>query len=197
MSETRVPDHTADAPPDSSNAVLGMGIFLVSLSILFAATMVGYIVVRLRAEQWPPPGTPALPWTMWLSTAILIGCSFAIHRALIKVRSGEQPALRRAMMASLILGILFLLVQTLNWAQLIQAQMTVRSSLYAFTFYTLTGLHALHVIAGVIQLEIVTRRTWRGIYTPESHLGIRLSAMYWHFLDAVWLVMFLCLMALS
>jgi len=185
------------AASPSSIHVLGMAIFLVSLTILFIASTAGYIIVRLRATEWPPPGTPPLPWGLWLSTAVLIGCSVAIHRALLAARQDAQPSLRRSMAAALALGTAFLVVQSVNWAQLVEAEMTIRASLYAFTFYTLTGLHAVHVIGGLIQLAVVTRRAFSGAYSADSHIGVTLSAMYWHFLDAIWLVLFLCLMALS
>lgn len=185
------------SPSASSVHVLGMAIFLISLTILFAATMAGYIIVRLRAAQWPPPGTPSLPWGLWISTAILIGCSAAIHRALLKARQGDQRTLRHSLVAAFACGAGFLAAQTINWISLVAVELTIKSSLYAFTFYTLTGLHAAHVIGGLVQLGIVTRRAFEGRYGPGAHIGVTLSAMYWHFLDAMWLVLFLCLMALS
>lgn len=181
----------------SSLYVMGMSLLLLSLTILFAASMVGYVIVRLRAPVWPPAGTPPLPWGLWISTVILLGCSLTIHLALNHARENRQAGLRRMMLAATLLGAAFLVLQALNWIDLIAAQMTIRHSLYAFTFYTLTGLHALHVMAGVGQLAFVTRRAWAGAYGPSQHIGVTLSAMYWHFLDLVWIVMFACLLMLS
>ena len=88
-------------------------------------------------------------------------------------------------------GFHFLLVQTWNWWGLIAAKMTATSkNLYAFTFFMLTGLHAAHVIGGVILLGVVTARAAQGRYGSGRHNGVTYAAMYWHFLDAVWIVLF-------
>jgi cytochrome c oxidase subunit III len=173
---------------------LGMAVFLVSLSMLFAASMVGYLVVRLRAEAWPPPGMPRLPSGLWVATAVIVGCSVTIHRALLAARRGLQQPMVRWLGATLGLGALFLILQAMNWWGLITARMPMQANLYAFTFYMLTGLHAAHVIGGLIPLGVVTSKARRGAYSAGSHPGVEYSAMYWHFLDAVWLVMFATLL---
>ena len=67
-------------------------------------------------------------------------------------------------------------------------------NLYAFTFYMLSGLHGLHVVGGLVALAVAALKAGRGAYTPESHEGVEFASMYWHFLDAVWFVMFVVLM---
>ena len=69
-------------------------------------------------------------------------------------------------------------------------EMTANSSLYGFTFYMLTGLHGVQVIGGLIPLAVVTFQAFRGRYTATDHRGVTYGAMYWHFLDGMWLVMF-------
>lgn len=169
---------------------LGMTLFLISLGMLFAASMVGYVVVRLRAPEWPPAGTPALPWGLWVSTAILLLSSVTMHWAMVSVLKGRQEYLRAAMLITTLLGVLFLFTQTINWIYLLVLHVTATSNLFAFMFYLLTGLHALHVVGGVATLIVVTFRAHEGVYTVERHQGIRHCGMYWHFLDCVWLVMF-------
>jgi len=171
-----------------------MWIFLATLGMLFLASIAGYLVVRLRADAWPPPGMPRLPSGLWASTAVLLAASFAVHRALRNVRLGETSALRRWLLATFGLGVLFLVLQTANWWGLVTAEVTWRTkNLYAFTFFMLTGLHAAHVVGGLVQLGVVTVKAWLGRYGSGHHPGVLYSAMYWHFLDAVWVVLFLVL----
>jgi cytochrome c oxidase subunit III len=189
------PDPPA-APAASRLGRLGMVLFLVALGVLFAASMTGYLVVRLRAPTWPPAGSPRLPAGLWISTLILLVSSLTMHVALGRARRGQNEALRNWLLVTLLLGIAFLVSQLLNWSRLVTAQpLRAQANLYAFTFYMLTGLHGAHVLGGLVPLGLTTTRAGGGRYTPESHEGIVHLSMYWHFLDAVWLVMFLVLMA--
>ena len=171
--------------------VLGMWIFLATLTVLFLASIVGYLIVRLKAEAWPPPGMPRLPSGLWLATALLLAGSVTVHRALSKIRTGQPTAAVRYLGATLTLAILFLGTQTWNWWGLVAAKMTATTkNLYAFTFFMLTGLHAAHVVGGVILLAVVTTKAARGRYGSGRHGGMTYAAMYWHFLDAIWIVLF-------
>ncbi len=162
--------------------VLGMGIFLVTLAVLFFAAIVGYLVVRLRATDWPPPGMPRLPPGLSLATILLVAASVAIHRARRAIRAGADTVCTRWLAATLALAVAFLAVQAWNWWGLIRLRLTAASNLYAFTFFMLTGLHAVHVLGGIVLLVIVLART------RES--GVTYAAMYVHFLDAIWILLF-------
>jgi cytochrome c oxidase subunit III len=118
-----------------------------------------------------------------------------IQRAVVSIRLGQIRNSARWLTATLVLGVLFLVSQTVNWWGLITAQMTAYTkNLYAFTFYMLTGLHAAHVSGGLILLAIVISRARRGRYGSGHHEGITYAAMYWHFLGVVWLVLFAVLL---
>lgn len=162
--------------------VLGMGIFLATLAVLFIAAIVGYLVVRLRATDWPPPGMPRLPSGLWLATLVLLAASATIHRARHAIRAGALRTCKRWLAATLGLTVTFLCVQSWNWWGLIRLHMTAASNLYAFTFFMLTGLHAAHVIGGIVLLAIVLART--------RSSGVTYAAMYVHFLDAIWVLLF-------
>jgi cytochrome c oxidase subunit 3 len=171
-----------------------MTIFLVSLSVLFAASIVGYLMVRLRAAQWVPPGTAPLPLGLWLSTLLLLLSSVTMHGAVLAIGGGKRALSTRLLLTTLGLGVAFLLSQTYNWWRMVAVDAVLATkSLYAFTFYMLTGLHALHVIGGLIPLARTTWRSHKGVYSWADFTGIRLMAMYWHFLDAVWIVLFVIL----
>jgi heme/copper-type cytochrome/quinol oxidase subunit 3 len=175
--------------------LMGMYLFVLSLGMLFGASVVAYLVLRSENQPWPPPGFPTLPRSLWLSTAIILLCSIAIHGAMAAVRRDDQPALRRGLLYTLLLGLVFLGSQTYAWAQIVH-QLNVANLLasqYVKLFYLLSGLHAVHVLGGLISLGIITRRARAGIYGPENHVGVSCSAIYWHFLDAVWCVLFVVL----
>ena len=171
-------------------APLGLALFLASLAVLFTASLVGYAAVRLRAEQWPPPGMPALPPGLWVSTTLLLISSVTMHAALRGVRRGDARALRVGLVATTALGVLFLVSQVVSWWALVSLRVTAGANLYAFTFYLLTALHGAHLLAGLVPLGVTTRRAFAGRYGQGDHQGVVLIAMYWHFLDGVWLVLF-------
>lgn len=170
--------------------VLGMWLFLASLAVLFAAAIVGYLIVRLKAADWPPPGMPRLPGGLGLATLILIVASVTVHYALRAIRAGESAAASRRLAATLVLTSAFLGLQTWNWWMLMRAHLSATSNLYAFTFFMLTGLHAVHVLGGIGLLGAVWIRARLGRYGCGHHPGITYAAMYVHFLDAVWLVLY-------
>ena len=177
--------------------VLGMWVFLASLAVLFIAAIVGFLIVRLRADGGPPTAPLRLPIGMWAATMVLLAGSVSIHRALHAIRGGRQTACSRLLAVALVLGVLFLAVQSWNWWELIRRSLTASSNLGAFTFFMLTGLHAAHVIGGFALLAIVWERSRRGRYDGQLHSGVTYAAMYWHFLDGVWLVLFAVLFTLA
>ena len=171
--------------------ILGMWIFLATLGMLFAASIGGYLAVRLRAPEWPPPGMPRLPRGLWITTLVIVACSVTISRAVASIRLGQTTRSSRWLVTTFWLGVLFLVAQSVNWWGLVMANVTARTkNLYAFTFYMLTGLHAAHVVGGLILLGVVAVRARRGRYGSGQHAGITYAAMYWHFLDAVWVLLF-------
>jgi cytochrome c oxidase subunit 3 len=195
-------DNSTMKPIDSSQeyrsdlGVMGMLLFLASLTMLFGASIIGYLVVRFRQPEWPPPNMPDLPAGLWISTIILILCSISIHFALTAIKNDHQFGLRKWISITTFLAILFLIFQTINWWLLIQIEFTANINLYAFTFFMLTGLHALHVIGGIIQLSIVMYKSFNQQYNSNYYPGILYSAMYWHFLDGIWITMFILLLIL-
>lgn len=179
---------------DAGAGHLLVALLVAALSMGFGAVLVFYLHSWARAEAWPPPGMPALPRGLWLSTAILLASGATMQTALRAARVGRWRRLRRAMGATLALGALFLVSQTVNWGVAVAAGMP--TGLYTTGFYLLTGLHGAHVLGGLLPMAIVTRRAFRGEYSPARHAGVAWLAMYWHFLDAVWLVLFLLLVFL-
>lgn len=176
--------------PGLASGPLIMRLFLVSLSMAFGAVLMFYFVMRARAPIWPPPGTPALPLGLWLSTTIILASSVTMHVAVRGARRDRQTMLCAAMLATLLLAVAFLVSQTVNWLLAVAAKMPPGASMFAITFYLLTGLHALHIAAGLVPLSVVTVRAFRGRYSPASSAGVALCATFWHFVDVIWVIIF-------
>jgi heme/copper-type cytochrome/quinol oxidase subunit 3 len=176
-----------------SPAQLGMFIFMLSLSVLFAASLIGFALTRLYSETWRTADMPALPAGLFGSTALIAGLSAAAQYALVCARRNRFDALGRALLLTFVLAFAFLAGQTMNWLHMLQGFAPGARSLYAFTFYAMTGLHALHVVGGFVPLAIVTARARRKEYTSSHHEGLKLCVQYWHFLGAVWLVLLVAL----
>ena len=157
--------------------------------ICLGASLVGYLLVRFNADQWPPAGIPPVPGTLWISTAVLILSSFTVHGAIAGIREGNRRALRSGLVLTLLLGVTFLVSQILNGLPIYKALLGRTKEVYSFTFFLLTALHAIHIIGGFIPLGMVTRNAFAGRYTPKDHTGVALTATYWHYLDVVWFVL--------
>jgi cytochrome c oxidase subunit 3 len=112
---------------------------------------------------------------------------FAAQGAL---QANRQLPARRALGIALLLGLGFLACQGWNWVAALRAGLVPHTGMFAITFYLMTGLHALHTLGGLVPLAIVNVRAARGAYTPFRRAGVHYCALYWHFVDAVWLVMF-------
>jgi cytochrome c oxidase subunit 3 len=195
--DSRLPPLYGSGKTTPGVGAMGMSILIVSLSVLFVASMVGYLVVRGRNPEWSAPGTPGLPPGLWASTMVLLFSSVTMHGALRSVRLGRGPAFRTFMLLTTLLGFAFLVSQALAWMALAQRHLTAGRNLYAFTFYMLTGLHGAHVIGGLIPLCVVTTHAFHGRYSREHHPGVQYVSMYWHFLDIVWLVLFTLLVVVG
>lgn len=178
-------------PVSAEAGLLGMRLFLAALGMLFAAAVVGFLVVRLRAPAWPPSGTHGLPILgLWFATAILAALSFALSRAERALLADRQHPFRRALTAALALAVVFLVAQAVNWWEMIAAGAVPRSSMLAFGFFVLTALHALHVIGGLPPLAATVARARAGRYDASRRHGVHWVAMYWHFLGAAWIALF-------
>lgn len=177
-----------------------MRVFLVSLGMLFAASLVGFAVVRWQLGQrslWPAD-LPPLPSGLLLSTLILIASSVTMQWALNGIRAGRGERLRSGLLLTMLLGIGFLLMQMRCWlvwlAPISQQWSQADEFRFALTsFYVLTGLHALHVVGGIVPMAIVTRNAFRDAYSADFFPGVQYTAMYWHFLGAVWIILYAAL----
>lgn len=180
----------------------GLSLLLAALGMLFGASLVFFVVLKLHLLQPGviAPPMPPLPLGLWLSSFLIVGCSMTIHLALHSVRLGRQQLFRLALLATAVIALFFLASQITAWLPLVRAQAAVvraagsHLNFVALAFYMLAVLHALHVIGGLIPLGVTSAAAWRGAYSPEHWLPVKHLAMYWHFLDVVWLLIFVTLL---
>ena len=173
----------------------GITLLIISLSVIFAATMILLLVFRysiLAGTAWHDPTILTLPKSLWLSTALIVISSLAIHRALAAIRRDDERGLVSALALTFALGILFLFIQSWNWYE-VYAQIAGSPNprnFYVVFFYMLTVLHALHVLGGLIPMARTLAKARRHVYSRNFHPGVRYCVAYWHFLTVVWLIFF-------
>lgn len=168
----------------------GLVILMVSMSVLFTASIIAYVWTRLVNPVWKTPEMPELPLGLFGSTVMIAGMSASMHIAMRDVRQNKNESLLRDLWLALAFGIAFMLGQALNWRTMAPGlNAPVPHPLYPFTFYMLTGLHAAHVVGGFIPLGITIANARRRRYTSSEHEGLRLCRQYWDFLGVVWLIL--------
>ncbi len=156
---------------------------------LFSNEAIQYSRVEFTGGHWPPKGIEVLdPWHLpLLNTLLLLTSGTTVtwaHHALLK---GDREGLKKGLLATIVLGLIFTSVQAYEYAH---APFAFKNSIYGSTFFMATGFHGAHVIIGTIFLFVCLMRALKGHFTPKQHFGFEAAAWYWHFVDVVWLILF-------
>jgi len=162
---------------------------MISMTMMFAGLTSAYVVSKAR-EDWV---SFDLPSAFYISTLFIIGSSLSFILAKRTLMAGDQGKTTSLLALTMLLGIGFIFYQFTGFGQLIDAGLytTGKQSNVASSFlYVITGAHLLHIFAGMIVLATVLYRNVTGKYTPASHLGFSLGAIFWHFVDALWIYLF-------
>jgi heme/copper-type cytochrome/quinol oxidase subunit 3 len=173
-----------------------MRLFLASLAVFFVGAAVLVCALRVTSSRWPPVGSVQLPVGVWVSTALLLLCSASVEWAARSVRRESLRALRIGLLLTLAGGIGFLLSQCQNWLALHSAGQTVRANTFVGLFYVLSALHLIHVLGGLIPLSIVALRCLSAAPPRRWLRRVPLCGLYWHFLDAAWVLLLAVMMLL-
>src|SRR3989442_943261 len=143
------------------------------------------------ARRDSPADLPRLPLGMtFLNTLVLFASTVPMSRALGAVRRDDRPTLVRTLGLTALLGTTFLSVQGLEWVRLVRHGLTLGSSMYGATFYTLIGCHGVHVLVAVLWLAVTAILAARGVFRAAHHAALEMCAIYWYFVCALWLVLF-------
>ena len=150
--------------------------------------------------RWPLTETPsgvttqAMPWygLPLINTIILLSSSVTLHYAHHALIENSRTALTLLLMVTVLLGFTFLFFQAEEYVHAYQ-ELALRfdSGVYGNTFYLLTGFHGMHVTLGVIMLTVMLFRVFNGHFTAKQHFAFAASAWYWHFVDVVWIILFI------
>lgn len=187
------PETIREALPEKrSLGYAGMVLFLGSWAMMFGALFFSYAVLRIRAPSWPPPGMTELPLVLpGLNTLLLVLSSATMQRALSGLRRGRLEQFRRHLLATILLGSLFIAFQCGVWIELWSGGLRLDSGTYGGLFYLLTVFHLLHVVVGLGLLIWLVGPTLRRQPTAPRRVPVTLASMFWHGVDLVWVVMFL------
>jgi cytochrome c oxidase subunit 3 len=161
---------------------LGLWLFLLSDSFVFGG---------LAAARFNLLGLTRLSLNQYLGlavTSVLLLSSFFMNRAETSMEHGDRRGFTLGMLATLILGLVFVAgVLGVEWPSAIAEGVSPSASAGAAIFFMMTGMHAFHVITGLLFLGIVFRNGQRGLYSAEKHWAVEAAAVYWHFVDVVWI----------
>jgi len=185
--------HVAPAGTNTGidNRKIGIWLFLGSEVMFFSALIAAYLLTRASAGKPYELFSEAIPLISF-NTFLLICSSLTMALSLAFARRGSQVGLRISLLATILLGVTFVTIQSIEYNELFHKGLTMNGAphLFGSPFYLLTGFHGLHVAGGVIWNLLVWFKALRGGFGPENNLGIELAGLYWHFVDLVWIVLF-------
>jgi len=168
-----------------------MWAFLGSDCLFFGSLIATYLLYKGRSLVGPYPADVFnIPYTS-VSAFVLLMSSLTMVLALAAIQRGDQRGLRIWLIATALLGTVFIGGQYFEFMTFYHHyDLSLTSNLFGTTFYVLTGFHGAHVTVGIIILLSFVVMSFRGRVAPEQHLNIELAGLYWHFVDVVWIVIF-------
>ncbi len=191
--------------------VLGMLLFITSEVMFFAGLFAAYFSIRagytevingVATHVWPPTEFAKLlnPFTLTTesgalnlilpATVILIASSVTCQIGVAAIRRNDHRGFVRAFAITMLMGITFLLLQAFDYSVLFHEGLTMGSTTFGTTYFTLTGFHGAHVFGGVLMLAVVVYRGMAGQFSARHHDMVEAVALYWHFVDIVWILLF-------
>lgn len=173
------------APPSATK--VGLAVFLAVAGCLFSLLTAAFFM-RMDSPDWQAPPTPPV---LWFNTAVLIASSVALHFAYVGAKRGDMAELRKMLAAAGACTAIFVIGQLWAWRDLIDGGYFVSSNAANAFFYLLTGVHALHVLGGLVALGRTGAGAFEASRVNSALPGrVELCAIYWHFLLFIWLIMF-------
>jgi cytochrome c oxidase subunit 3 len=198
IKEAHAGDHT---PVVQLHQRYGMILFIASEVMFFVGWFWAFFdfslfpseLAEVVGGQWPPKAIEAVmdPFDLPLLNTLILLCSGTTltwaHHALIH---GDRDGLKKGLWATIILGVVFSAIQAYEYGA---APFAFGTNTFGSSFYMATGFHGFHVIVGTIFLIVCLIRAYKGHFTPRQHFGFEAAAWYWHFVDVVWLFLFIAI----
>jgi cytochrome c oxidase subunit 3/cytochrome o ubiquinol oxidase subunit 3 len=192
------PGTHAPAPGDHDYAAtgidsrkVGMWAFLGSECLFFGALISSYLLYRTRAPQGVkvPHDVYDIPYTS-VSSFVLLMSSLTMVLALAAIQRGDHRRLRIWLLATALLGTVFIGGQVYEFTTFTHEGLNLSTSVAASSFFVLTGFHGMHVTVGILWLLSLVGMSLRGQIPSEKSLNVEIAGLYWHFVDVVWIVIF-------
>jgi len=169
--------------------VFTMWLFIVSIVMLFAAFTSAYLV-RKAEGNWTEFELPNL---FWISTIVLAFSSLTMHFAYLAAKKDQFNVLKTSISITFVLGLLFLVMQFYAWGQLVERNVYFVGNPSGSFVYVFSGLHGLHLVSGLVVLLVALVSAFRLKINANALTQIKICSTYWHFLDALWIYLFLFL----
>ncbi|MBW3580726.1 MAG: cytochrome c oxidase subunit 3 [Actinobacteria bacterium] len=182
-------------PPSGGPSMLAVGtvVWLASELMFFSGLFAGWFTLRAANAVWPPEGAEVDPLRTGLATVVLLASSFTMHAGTRAAEHGDRRRAVRWVLATVVMGSVFVTNQALEYTEL---DFTLSSHAYGSIFYLMTGFHGLHVIGGLgLMLAVIGVGTGRTRASLAE--GLTVTEYYWHFVDVVWVGMFVTIYVLG
>ncbi|MEO6923389.1 MAG: heme-copper oxidase subunit III [Acidobacteriaceae bacterium] len=191
MSDTAViPQTPTEEWTLPSRGTVGMLCLIVAEATIFLIFVVAYIYYTGKSLSGPTPDQ-VLTFPVF-TTICLLSSSVTVHFSVAALHAGKRHACSLWLAATVLLGSIFLAGTAYEWYRLIYFDhLTISTNLFGSTFYSLVGLHASHVIVGLFMLSLALIFSLRGSMTAKHSARLEVLSLYWHFVDAVWIIVFL------
>jgi cytochrome c oxidase subunit III len=175
-----------------TNAKLGIWLFLASEVMLFGGLFSALIVLRMSADVWPSGASILNVPLATINTVALIASSVTIVMSWASLKMNDFKAYQKYMTATLLLSCVFLVIKYIEYSAKLHHGITPATNNFFGIYFTMTGLHGLHVIGGIVvnlYLLVPGAKLWHT--NPEQYTGrIEVAGLYWHFVDLVWIFLF-------
>lgn len=174
---------------------IGFALFLVSEAMFFFSFFWAFLHTSLSPPVsigcvWPPLGIEVIDYLTLplVNTALLLFSGLTVTISHRGIKRNAMHLFKELLDMTAAIGLWFTIVQMLEY---INAKFTIQDSIYGSLFYVMTGFHGLHVIIGTLFLFVCSRRAEMNHFTAEEHVGFELAAWYWHFVDIIWILLYL------
>jgi cytochrome c oxidase subunit 3 len=209
--DAAVDSHAGSHTGGIGTPVLGMLLFITSEVMFFAGLFAAYFTIRagyteivngVAQHVWPPTKYAGLldPFRLTTesgalnlilpATIVLLTSSLTCQIGLWAIKRDDRRGFLRAFVITLIMGVTFLLLQAFDYSVLMHEGLSMGSTTFGTTYFTLTGFHGAHVFGGVLMLGVVVYRGMAGQFSGRHHDMVEATSWYWHFVDAVWILLF-------
>ncbi|GAA6621524.1 heme-copper oxidase subunit III [Scytonema sp. NUACC26] len=174
---------------EEGNKMFGFIVFLISETFIFLSFFAGYAIYKTTAIEWLPPGVSGLEIKEpAINTVVLVSSSFVIYLAERALQRHDLTKFRLFLLLTIAMGTYFLIGQAIEWSHL---SFGFTTGVFGGMFYLLTGFHGLHVFTGILLQLIVFGRSFLPGNYDSGHFGVNATSLFWHFVDVIWIVLFI------